>query len=97
MAIALLSGTAGFVVGKDAGPAPPPTPVFDDDVFLNLMKKHLATPQPGDARGFFAEGTGDVEASGPPLEDADVQVIVPGGAAPGDGESYPRKLLDWLI
>ena len=110
VAIATMSGTAGFIFGRDAKapttPASRSTPAagLDDDIFLDLMKKHLATPQPGDAatRGFFADPT-DVEAGGAPVDDDDVQVIVPGGAvveseAPSESEeTYPRKVLDWLI
>ena len=111
VAIAMMSGTAGFIFGRDAKapttPASRSTPAagLDDDIFLDLMKKHLATPQPGDAatRGFFADPT-DVEAGGAPVDDDDVQVIVPGGsavveeAAPSESEeTYPRKILDWLI
>ena len=87
VAIAMMSGTAGFIFGRDAKapttPASRSTPAagLDDDIFMDLMKKHLATPQPGDAatRGFFADPT-DVEAGGAPVDDDDVQVIVPGGA-----------------
>jgi len=109
VAIAMMSGTAGFIFGRDAKapttPASRSTPAagLDDDIFMDLMKKHLATPQPGDAatRGFFADPT-DVEAGGAPVDDEDVQVIVPGGAvveeAPSESEeTYPRKILDWLI
>ena len=108
VAIAMMSGTAGFIFGRDAKapttPASRSTPAagLDDDIFMDLMKKHLATPQPGDAatRGFFADPT-DVEAGGAPVDDEDVQVIVPGGAvveeAPSESETYPRKVLDWLI
>ena len=110
VAIAMMSGTAGFIFGRDAKapttPASRSTPAagLDDDIFMDLMKKHLATPQPGDAatRGFFADPT-DVEAGGAPVDDDDVQVIVPGGAvveseAPSESEeTYPRKILDWLI
>ncbi len=109
VAIAMMSGTAGFIFGRDAKapttPASRSTPAagLDDDIFMDLMKKHLATPQPGDAatRGFFADPA-DVESGGAPVDDDDVQVIVPGGAvveeAPSESEeTYPRKVLDWLI
>ena len=110
VAIAMMSGTAGFIFGRDAKapttPASRSTPAagLDDDIFMDLMKKHLATPQPGDAatRGFFADPT-DVEAGGAPVDDEDVQVIVPGGAvveeapASESEEPYPRKILEWLI
>ena len=92
VAIAMMSGTAGFIFGRDAKapttPASrsPPAAGLDDDIFLDLMKKHLATPQPGDAatRGFFADPT-DVEAggqqAGPPAS-AQGQTI---GVADGGG------------
>ena len=64
------------------------------------------SPTHGDdlARGSAMSRRSDddiTEAGGAPVDDEDVQVIVPGGAvveeAPSESETYPRKVLDWLI
>ena len=104
----MMSGTAGFIFGRDAKADDARLAVdarrrprrrhlhgFDEEAPRDAAAGDAATPTA------FADPA-DVEAGGAPVDDDDVQVIVPGVAvveeAPSESEeTYPRKILDWLI